>query len=94
MWFKSKPKSEPDTVMCYQCGHIIAKERAYAVCVNGSSIWYCMEHRPAYDEKFYTYGLGGPAYYRRMQVDRDGIPIGYIEKPKDDVYQGYEKVPK
>lgn len=51
---------------------------------NGRDSYYCQAHYVEYDEAYYAtsweFTRPSPVYYKRVQVDIDGVPIGY--KPK------------
>lgn len=80
---------EPETVDCYRCGVILLKSRATKVMAGAgwhkSPVWFCDAHKPAYDEWEVVYINGADhslAYYRRMEVSKDGTPIGYVKAPE------------
>jgi hypothetical protein len=75
----------PETIACTECGHIVLKSSATSV--GGTyTAWYCRDHRPPYDERYdnliFCSSDGLHTYYRRMRVNKEGIPIGYVKEPE------------
>lgn len=81
----AQPQPEPETVACRECGHIVLKSTATPVRQNYGDVWYCREHRKPYDNYYAfpssVYHQNG-VYYRRMQVDKFGVPFGYVKATK------------
>lgn len=83
-WFINRkctvPQSLP-TVACWTCGHIVLESSASFVLAHGGKRWYCSDHRQPYDEYVYcpdSFVGCSDWYYRRMRVDKLGVPIGYV----------------
>ena len=79
--FKKVVKSEPETIACYRCGHIVLKSSAAAILHNHHTNWFCMDHRPAYDEPYNEYSSLKEhyTYWKKMRVDKLDVPIGYVK---------------
>lgn len=75
-------RKESETVACETCGHIVLKNKAQKVTINWNDfMWYCMEHHKEYDQ--IRYNLRTYRYYKEMEVDSLGIPIGYKKIPQN-----------
>lgn len=79
-WFSG---SKPKTVKCSVCKHIVEKVDAQVVwnSYDAEKIWYCPEHKVAYDE-IRLYSSYPVTYYKygTQQVTQEGAPFGYIAK--------------
>lgn len=71
-----------DYVECEKCGHVISKKRAQIVKFNGGSgtmfgfeTIRCELHKLPYDRSRTI--LGVMEYWKELEVDKDGTPIGY-----------------
>lgn len=94
MWIKPAPAPAPETVSCETCKHIIFKRDAQEIEHQGY-IWslyfsgkrtryYCPEHKRNYssssvDNNHRTH------YYKEMEVDENGVPVGYVKEEKKTV---------
>ena len=82
---KKDLENNEEYVECDSCGHIVSKKRAQTVKMGGYGgyeIVRCELHKLPYDERLC--GFGWYCYFKRMEVDEEGTPIGYkkIETPK------------
>ena len=72
----------PSTIICAQCGHVVAKDRAYSVEFaynrynSPTTIWYCGDHRKPYDHKQFC-DDSNMKYWKLLEVAEDGTPVGY-----------------
>lgn len=79
-----------EVVTCEVCGCLVLKYACYTVRVkdmlpmlyrttcDSSDIYYCKAHTPNYTE-IKRYGRAGQSYYRKMEVDEKGEPVGYVK---------------
>lgn len=69
-----------DEVHCEVCGVRLLEDKAKSVWDIGSQVfcYFCQIHKPQYDSSY------GVLYYRKMQVDVNGKPIGYVKE--DSLY--------
>lgn len=85
----NKPKEVPqcpdpfkDKVKCETCRCWVDKSDAQKVSLHNSyglDEYYCRSHKKPYSE-FLSAGCCGRTeeeYYARVQVDKDGVPVGY-----------------
>ena len=78
---------ERDAVPCHECGVMVLRMRAQSLKSNVGALFYCDRHRKNYDEAWIDTEWPPPPgpqrhrFYRKMQVDADGVPLGYT--PKD-----------
>ncbi len=75
-------KEEIELVSCETCKCLLEKKDAQFVKATGMIVdrYYCQAHRVPYDEKFGFYGTC--FYYKRIEVDEEGEPIGYTKTKK------------
>lgn len=78
-WFKAKERT-PAHRVCVECGVFVSPDRAQKIRGTYGDYFYCQVHRRPYDEVYSGFGDGGPTYYRKFEVDANGVPLGY--KPK------------
>lgn len=73
------------TESCFKCKHIVLKsDMKEVICRDFSSVWliskesrwYCPEHTPAYENIDQGFNFKA-RYYKEIEVDESGIPIGY-----------------
>lgn len=83
-WSKPVPAAEPPHVYCDRCGVAVLANHAQKVKTGWFPRRYCEAHRVPYDEVVsndYARLMGAPQevdrYYRRLEVSKDGTPIGY-----------------
>lgn len=80
-------KKQEELVECEKCGCLIKKETAQEITIWMQFIpidsdryeYYCKFHEKQYDimDNRTNYPILIKYYKRRMEVDRDGIPVGY-----------------
>ncbi len=88
-------RSVPEIVYCSECKHLVYLKDAQRIGIKlpGDMFSYeenfCPEHRKKYDRVKVTYenmyqgiGFGNQTrqYFREMEVDKNGEPIGYKKK--------------
>jgi CMP-N-acetylneuraminic acid synthetase len=81
----SSSNEESKLVPCSECGSPVYKGKAKKVIqsfYHEEELYYCNQHAPKYDRVDAYFGIGPTFYVNRMQVDKDGTPIGY-KKIKD-----------
>lgn len=88
MWLSKSKKNDDDVevVLCHDCGVVISGNYGQKVTFTdganfrGSGFFtYCSIHRKPYDRIVLPYFMYSheKRYYKEMQVDEDGIPVGY-----------------
>ena len=70
---RRKANKPPKEVYCSACGVKLLKNKA-SVVKDYEVFFYCQVHKKPYDE--ISYGN----FYKRMRVDSEGEPIGYMKK--------------
>lgn len=76
------PNPFVDKVKCAECKHWIDKSDSSSVRIVGlysDMLYYCPMHKKAYDESWVT-TLLHPLYFGRVQMNDQGIPLGYVKK--------------
>jgi len=78
--FKKKCKDPfEDKVKCEECKHWIDKSDGQRIEDSSDYLWYCPEHRKPYESVRYHYefNMRVPSFYKKMEVDEHGEPVGY-----------------
>jgi hypothetical protein len=91
-WRAAQEQSQesPPVVYCTTCGVAVLKDRAKLVMMQEyfcqAKKYYCQSHTPKYD----IMGLNN-TYYKEMDVDANGEPIGYVKEKGGDKVKGKDK---
>lgn len=95
MWFLRRKAVLSNAVVCNECGVLVSTEKAVEVSEWNSvhfpikTLFYCQAHAPKYAAYHCEYKFNGNNsriengifYYKTFEVDKEGVPIGFIVKP-------------
>lgn len=65
------------TVKCEECKCHLYRHDAQVVNYRGDDIYYCQTHKKPYEKVMYRYWMSDIKYYKEMEVNEKGEPVGY-----------------
>lgn len=71
---------ENKPVSCETCRCLLNRVHAYKVHSNLGDEFFCQNCRPDYKTKIFDFSTSKTLYYKELQVDINGEPIGYKKK--------------